>query len=99
MQEAEKIGHGHNEIGEPHHLLIVSLHDHWSQILHRTAADQPTEQKVCLFHVCKEHLNGIWQQHQHQQQEVEGIWMVQQGQKEQNMIKRIKRRKSQSKCN
>lgn len=69
MQEAEKIESGHNETGAPHHLSVVSQHDHLSRISHRTAANRPIEQRVSPSHVDREHLNGTWQQQLHQQQE------------------------------
>lgn len=73
MQEAEKPGGAYNELEAPHHQSFVYLDDHQSQNLHNTEAGRPTVQKVSPFHAYTEHLNDIWRQQLHQQQEVELI--------------------------
>lgn len=73
MQEAEKPEGAYNELEAPHHQSFVYPDGHQSQILHRTGVSQPTVQKASLSHAYTKNLNDIWQQQQHQQQEVELI--------------------------
>lgn len=65
--------YGNSEQEAHCHQTAESQHGHQSQNLHKTVAGQPVVQKASPLHDYKVHLNDIWKQRQHQQQQASEI--------------------------